>query len=83
MSGPESRKTAHDPEHVVREDVWDAYEGILENGTERLYSAGSRLCCGVVFMISDLLTQDGWTGFVKGRRPQDFASLARVAATGK
>lgn len=32
-----------------------------------------------VFMVSDLLKADGWTGFAKGRRPQDFAALASVA----
>jgi hypothetical protein len=31
-----------------------------------------------VFMVSDLPTQDGWTGLVKGRHRQDLPSLARV-----
>jgi uridine phosphorylase len=32
-----------------------------------------------VFMVSDRLTPDGWSGFVKGRRPAELEELAAVA----
>jgi purine-nucleoside phosphorylase len=32
-----------------------------------------------VFVVSDVLTSKGWSGFVAGRRKEDFENLARVA----
>lgn len=31
-----------------------------------------------VFLVSDILTEEGWTGFVKGNAPEDFNDLVRV-----
>lgn len=66
-----------------RELTQYAKEGILtvEMEAAALFAVakvvGAR--AAAVFMVSDMLTEDGWTGFVKGRRPQDFVRLARVA----
>lgn len=37
------------------------------------------LKAAAVFIVSDLLTGQGWTGYVKGIQPKDFVTLARVA----
>ncbi len=59
----------------------EVYSNIRERQTSRTMKqarvVGTR--AAAVFIVSDLLKVDDWTGFVKGRRPRDFAALASVA----